>query len=313
MTHSDNRCGLRAVNGVVVIPAYNAATTIAETLDALQGNTDIGLLQAVIVLDDASRDATIDVARSVWRSQVPLKILSNSKNVGQWNTINSGLVRLPSSIEWAFILHADDAVRPNWISIYLREMIDCPDHVASICSSYDLWYPESGRTTPGDEFPGRPNDLVRGTREAVLGTLDRGCWWHISGCAIRMMAFREIGGFKSDMPYTSDWEWLLRCLTKGFSVLYVPRSTMLYRQHASSVSSNSFRRAQDVREAMRIFSAYRDGRYLTALEYRRKLRGLLYQLSRRTFVRALRCDILGLRHHASLLTGTLAKYVLGRI
>jgi glycosyltransferase involved in cell wall biosynthesis len=313
MNRPDHQRDTLAVNAVVVIPAYNASATIGETLAALQSNPDLARLKAVIVLDDASRDATIDVARSAWHSPVPLKIWSNADNAGERYSINSGLAQLPLDIDWVFILHADDVVKPNWISLYLRAMIDCPDHIASICSSYDTWYPESGRINPGEEFPERPSVLVCGTREAVVGTLNRGCWWHISGCAIRMTAFRQIGGFSSDMPQTGDWEWLLRCLAKGFSVLYLPRSTMLYRQHIRSVSSNSFRRAQDLRETLRILAAYRDRAYLTPIEYRRKLRALLYQLSRRTLVRAIRCDVRGVGHHASLLTGTLARYVLDRI
>jgi glycosyltransferase involved in cell wall biosynthesis len=302
-----------AVNAVVVIPAYNASSTIVETLGALQGNPELGRVKAVIVLDDCSRDGTADVARSVWRSRVRLEVWSNAENAGERTTVNSGLTNLPANVDWAFILHADDLVKSNWISLYLKEMRGCPEHIASICSSYDVWYPDSDRVELGEEFPERPNVVVYGTREAVLDTLNRGCWWHISGCAIRLRAFRQIGAFNPDMPQTGDWEWLLRCLAKGFSVLYLPRSTMLYRQHVASVSSNSFRQARDLKEALRILSAYRKQGYLTPIEYRRKVRALLYQLSRRTLVRAMRCDMKGVGHHTSLFTATLARYVLGSI
>jgi glycosyltransferase involved in cell wall biosynthesis len=313
MKSLDHQSNTPAVDAVVVIPAYNASSTIGETLDALQGNPELAQLQAVIVLDDSSRDGTVDVARSAWHSQVPLEVWSNEKNAGERITVNSGLANLPSDVEWAFILHADDVVKPNWISLYLNEMRGCSEHVASICSSYDVWYPDSGQIIPGEEFPERPNVVVDGTREAVLDTLNRGCWWHISGCAIRVPAFHQIGAFNPEMPQTGDWEWLLRCLAKGFSVLYLPRSTMFYRQHVRSVSSNSFRRAQDLQETLRILNAYRNQGYLTPIEYRRKVRALLYQLSRRTFVRALRCDVRGVGHHTSLLTGTFARYLLGHI
>jgi glycosyltransferase involved in cell wall biosynthesis len=312
MNSLDQR-GSLAINAVVLIPAYNASSTIGDTLDALQKNPDLDRLRAVIVLDDASRDATVDIARRVWHSQVPLEIWSNAENAGERTTVNGGFTRLPPDIEWAFILHADDIVKPNWISLYLEEMIGCPEHVASICSGWDVWYPDSGLIEPGEECPERPSVLISGTREAVLDTLNRGCWWHVSGCAIRVRAFRQIGGFTCDMPYAGDWEWLLRCLAAGFSVLFLPRSTLLYRQHVGSVANKSFRRGQDLRERLRILAAYRDRSYLTPIEYRRKVRALLYLLSRRTFVRALRCDVRGLGHHANLLTGTLARYLLGRI
>jgi glycosyltransferase involved in cell wall biosynthesis len=300
-------------NAVILIPAYNASATIAETLDALQANPALDCIKAVIMLDDNSRDGTMDAAKSAWRSTVPLKIWSNEVNTGERTTTNSGLARLPADIEWAFILHADDVVIPNWISLYLNEMTDCPDDVATICSSYDSWYPGSGQIEPGEEYPDRPAVLVSGTRQAVLDTLDRGCWWHISGCAIRTIAFRHIGDFKPDMPQAGDWEWLLRCLANGFSVLYLPRSTMRYRQNTSSVSSLSFRQARDIRERLEIFAAYRDQGYLSPGDCGRKVRNLLWQLSRRTLGRAARGDLISMRQHGRLLAEVSVKYLLRRI
>jgi|SRR5579862_686911 len=302
-----------AVNTVVLIPAYNASATIAETLEALQTNPDLNRIRAVIVLDDASRDGTINVAKLVWRSSVPLEIWSNETNSGERTSTNFGIARLPADVEWAFILHADDVVNSNWISLYLNAIGGCSDDIATICSSYDNWYPESGQIIPGDEYPDRSNVLVRGTRQAVVDTLNMGCWWHLSGCAIRTMAFRQIGGFKVDMPQAGDWEWLLRCLAKGYSVLYLPRSTMRYRQHSSSVSSNSFREARDVKEQVRIFTAFRDQGYFSSADFGKKIRSLLIQLSRRTLIRAMRCDFIGMRYHAGLLCEIGARFALKRI
>ena len=187
-------------------------------------------------------------------------------------------------------------------------MIGCADDVATICSSYDTWHPESDQIHAGEEFPDKPSVLVKGTRAAVLDTLNRGCWWHISGCAIRIRAFHQIGEFEATLPQTGDWEWLLRCLDKGFSVLYLPRSTMRYRQHGKSVSSISFRRGRDIREQLWMLTSYRDRGYLSSVEYRRKVLGLMYQVARRTLVRAVRRDLTGVLHHVRLFAETAAKY-----
>ena len=309
MTGADHSCDISGIKAVVLVPAYNASSTIGETLVALQKDPELHRIKTVIILDDASNDGTADVARAAWQSPVPLEVRVNKHNAGQWPTTNSGLAGLPPCVEWAFILHADDVVKPNWLSLYLNAIIGCPEHVATICSSYDVWRPDTGDVVPGEESPSRPNDLVSGTREAVLGTLNRGCWWHISGCVIRTRAFHQIGGFKSDMPYCGDWEWLLRCLAKGFSVLYLPRSTMLYRQHVSSVASISFSRGWDIEEKLRILSDYRDQGYVSPTEYRRKVGGVVWHLSRRTLVRAIRRDMKGVGRHGSLLAVTLAKYL----
>jgi GT2 family glycosyltransferase len=310
MTHVD---GSAKVNAVVLVPAYNASSTIADTLVALQTNLELDRVRAVVVLDDGSRDGTADVAKSAWQSRIPLEVWSNGINLGECTTMNSGFARLPKDLEWALILHADDVVNGNWLSVYFTAMASCPQDVATICSSYDYWDPDTGYIVPGDEHPERPNVLISGTREAVQSTLDRGCWWHVSGCAIRTKAFGQIGGLDTNLPYHGDWEWLLRCLAEGHSVLYLPRSTMLYRKHGHSVSASSFRRASDMRARIHVFEAYRDKGYLSPADYRRKIRSVIYQLSRRTLVRVLRGDVMGVRDHARLLAGTVAKYTLGPI
>jgi glycosyltransferase involved in cell wall biosynthesis len=296
------------ISAVVLIPAYNAASTIAETLRSLQANPELREIDAIIVLDDASQDTTIETAKAAWSSAIPLCVWSNETNTGERITVNNGLARLPLGIEWAFLLHADDVVKSNWIELYLKAISGCGKQIATICSSYDNWYADSGRNIPGEEHPDKPGIVIEGTRETVRGTLDRGCWWHISGCAIRTAHFREVGNFEPNLPQTGDWEWLLRCLVRGYSVLYLPRSTMLYRQHARSVSSNSFRRALDVRERLHIFTMYYNQGYLSWIEFRRKLRALMYQLSRRTVVRMVRRDLVGTRHHMELLVVIAAKY-----
>src|SRR5262249_52317077 len=58
-----------------------------------------------------------------------------------------------------------------------------------------------------------------------------------------------------------------RCLKLGYDVEYIPRMTMLYRMHSGSVSSNSFRRGQDLVERLEIFRIYSDESYLTKQEF----------------------------------------------
>src|SRR6202022_144178 len=52
---------------VVVMPAYNAARTLRQTYDEVMAQ---GIVDHVIVVDDASRDNTVAVARTPSRVQV---------------------------------------------------------------------------------------------------------------------------------------------------------------------------------------------------------------------------------------------------
>src|SRR5262245_55754448 len=99
---------MKLTRATILIPSYNASATIADTLLALQADPELSRIKAVIVLDDASSDDTIENAKASWRAEVPLRVWRNSTNIGQHRTVNSGFSRLPPDVDWAFILHADD-------------------------------------------------------------------------------------------------------------------------------------------------------------------------------------------------------------
>lgn len=59
----------------IVIPSYKNASTIAQTLQSLQRLPDLAQrVSGVYIFDDASPDATVQVARDAWESTVPLHI-----------------------------------------------------------------------------------------------------------------------------------------------------------------------------------------------------------------------------------------------
>jgi GT2 family glycosyltransferase len=76
------------------------------------------------------------------------------------------------------------------------------------------------------------------------------CWWHISGCAVRVKTYKEIGRFPLGLPMNGDWDFLLRLLGCGWDVECVPSSLIIYRANPTGVSSVSFRRHHDVLETL---------------------------------------------------------------
>ena len=167
------------VSAAVVIPAFNAAATIVETLRALQACPGVAKLGRVFVCDDASKDDTSKLAADAWTAIPQLTILRNEEQLGERRTINAAFERVRGDYQWIFILHADDVVKENWLALYLERIKTAGPRVASICSSYDCWYPEARKIEPGEDDFARDLEVIRGARESVLGTLKAGCWWHI--------------------------------------------------------------------------------------------------------------------------------------
>jgi glycosyltransferase involved in cell wall biosynthesis len=265
----------------VIIPAYNAAATIAETLHSVRACRGIDEIGHIFVCDDGSADDTVGCARKAWAGPPALTIVQNKSNLGERRTINAAIQNCKDIYEWIFLLHADDVVKENWVELYLPRMHDADPQVASICSSYDCWYQDTGRIDPGENDFSRDVKVIKGSFETVAGTLKAGCWWHVSGCAIRVPNFIEIGGFRPDMPQLGDFEWLLRCLKSKFDIIYIPRTTMLYRMHANSVSSDSYRIGRDLTERLGICEEYFNEGYLDKRDYRGIRRSVIFDVAKR--------------------------------
>ncbi len=240
---------------VIIVPVYNSAATIVETLQSIQNQDDLSTVRYVLLCDDGSTDDTVERAQRAWAGSVPLRLRLAERNRGERGNLNDAMTSLEGDIEWALILHSDDLAKPPWTRRTIEECKRERGNLASVCSSYDVFQP-GGAVESGEDDPHRAPELIRSSRAAVRSTLLRGCWWHISGSAIHIASFRASGGFRKDLPQLGDWEWVLRCLRLGYDLVYIPRTLIRYRQHSTSVSSLSFRVHRDVTEALGIIQEY---------------------------------------------------------
>lgn len=238
----------------IVIPTFNSSKTITETIDSLKKCNALYESEGVFVADDHSKDDTLALIKKSWPQRLPLHIFDWPVNVGERANINRTLDQIQNQLEWFLILHSDDLVSPDWILEMLERIRKCSEKTASICSSWDVLN-EDGTMTPGENLSGVR--VVSGGVESTRSTFQTGCWWHISGCAIRVKAFNDIGKFNPDMPQLGDFEWVIRCLLKGWDIEFIPRSLIRYRSHAESVSSASFRTDRDIKEFLMLLRDYR--------------------------------------------------------
>jgi glycosyltransferase involved in cell wall biosynthesis len=93
---------LRAIS--VVIPAYNAAATIAETLASLR--SEVEAIGEILLVDDASTDGTVAVAlRAAAQLSLPLRMLrARCRDAGGARNVALAEVVSP----WVYLIDADD-------------------------------------------------------------------------------------------------------------------------------------------------------------------------------------------------------------
>ncbi|MEP6567043.1 MAG: glycosyltransferase family 2 protein [Mesorhizobium sp.] len=93
-----------------VIAAYNAEATLGRAIDSAIAQKDVAV--EIIVVDDQSRDGTLDVARSY--PQDVVRVVALRANRGPGGARNAGLEL--ASGRWVAVLDSDDAVYPGRIS-----------------------------------------------------------------------------------------------------------------------------------------------------------------------------------------------------
>ena len=220
----------------VLIPTYNSAATLRPTLESLLVQ-DLSSIDAVYLADDASSDATIEIARAVWQSPTPLIVIRQTRNQGERHNVNTAIRGMPSHLAWLHILHSDDLAKPQWLRAMTAQIDRAQPTVASICSagrSERRWLHQRGR-----ERTDKPAVHVDGSAESVRA-LKKGCWWHIS--------VRDLAGGISATLATLQKIWRKPATGNGCCAacgavgeLTTSRRPDHARLHGASVSSASFR------------------------------------------------------------------------
>jgi len=242
----------------ILIPAYNAESTLVQTLQSIadQPREYLERVDKILLVDDCSSDGTISSAIQYWKLGNPrLEVVSNQINRGERAVCNLAFRQLlRQGCTWCLVLHADDLAKPNWLQAFFCAADQDIPNIVSIGSSWDDLY-EDGRVVLGDDQPGSPCKVFYGSSESFSSALRDGCWWHFSGCAVHLPRFNDVGYFDERMPQLGDLDWLLRAYKSGFDFLYIPQTLIYYRNSSTaSVSSVSYRINRDLSESALIAS-----------------------------------------------------------
>lgn len=235
----------------IIIPVYNAAKTVGETIASLQ-RIEQGWehVDQVVICDDASKDNSLEVIQQSHFDKCPLQVLRHGVNRGEAASYATMVARLSEDTEWFLILHSDDLALPNFIIRNLEIIRQSDEKVASVSSNYYV-FDRFSEKLAADE---RDVVLFRaGTEENIRHTALTGCWWHISGALVNKKLWMEFGGRDGGLPCSGDWELLLRWQLHGYTVGHSVLATTKYRQWlGSSLSSSDYPVCRDFRERTKV-------------------------------------------------------------
>jgi glycosyltransferase involved in cell wall biosynthesis len=118
MSPTEQRSDPRPRKVSVVIPAYNEAATIAETVERVKGADVDGLALEIIVVDDGSRDRTREVVAAI----PGVRCVAHERNRGKGGAVKTGFAAATGDI--VLIQDADLEYDPGDYKVVLAPIVE---------------------------------------------------------------------------------------------------------------------------------------------------------------------------------------------
>jgi len=208
------------ISFAIVVAAYNAAATIAETLESAFGQTHPPA--QVVVCDDGSTDDTAEVV-----SRFPRATLVRQANQGDAGARNAALAQATTS--HVVVLDADDVLEPRCLEAYAAALTLRPDLGMVTCDAFlesegvifDRYYRRVARFVVEDQR---------------LGALHQHFVFGFP--AIRRELLVAVGGWSTEWRRNADTDLFLRLILAGAHVGLVYEPLARYRLRQGSLSAD---------------------------------------------------------------------------
>jgi glycosyltransferase involved in cell wall biosynthesis len=193
----------------VVVPMYNASPWIGDAIESVHRQSLPTDRIELVVVDDASRDDSVQVARSaIERHALRGRIIQHAQNSGVSAARNTGWHH--ASADWIQFLDADDLLAPHKLALqveYVERASQRPDVVCSAWQELHLdedgWQPSGPVLAPVvDEYP-------------VLQILQATSLGYVGPTLITRQALASVAGFDEQLRIGEDLDLMLRIAMRG--------------------------------------------------------------------------------------------------
>lgn len=213
----------------IIIPAYNAEKTLADTLESLLAQT-YSQWEAIVV-DDGSTDTTRAIAKDFAKRDKRIHTIHQA-NAGESAARNTGLSK--AKHEWILFLDADDLILPAHLERMAAALQADAALDAIICRSarvagngtmlIEQYIPPSG-----DLFP----------------VLARRAAFPVHACVVRRSLVESVGRFDTSFRTSPDWDLWQRIARTGARFGTIGDVLALYRISPNSASHNAHQILKD--------------------------------------------------------------------
>jgi GT2 family glycosyltransferase len=210
----------------VVIPAYNSEATIRRALDSVAAQTFPPA--RILVVDDASADATAKIAQAY--SGAKVEVITLAENLGAAGARNVGIRRAETDL--VAFLDADDEWLPTKLEKQVELIVTEPLSTFVSCGS-DLISP-TGKNL-GNIYRGQTVTAGDNAWKALL----ENNYVTTPSVVVWRRHLEELGGFDQSLKIAEDQDMWIRLAERG-RLSYVFENLVHVHERESSLSGGSF-------------------------------------------------------------------------
>ncbi len=232
----------------VMIPTYNCAKYLRETLLSVLAQAPGAEVMQIEVIDDCSTDNPAAVVEEVGRDRVGF--YQQKENVGHIRNFETCLVRSRGKL--IHLLHGDDCVRDGFYRKMQQAFETRADIGAAFCRH--IFMDEEGHWQSISELEQKESGILSNWLERLA--LEQRIM--TPSIVVRRDAYEKLGGFDSRLICSEDWEMWVR-IAAHYPIWYEVEPLAAYRMHFNSNTGRHIRTGEDMkytRLAIEIFKDY---------------------------------------------------------
>jgi peptidoglycan/xylan/chitin deacetylase (PgdA/CDA1 family)/2-polyprenyl-3-methyl-5-hydroxy-6-metoxy-1,4-benzoquinol methylase len=223
------------INISVIIPAYNSAVTITETIRSVQLQTYNNW--EIIVVDDGSIDETVSIVNDLAEKDNRIHIITQ-QNQQVSAARNNGIKN--ARYDWLLFLDSDDWIAPQYFEKVTSVLAADEDIDGVHCG----WT----RVTPDGKWV---REMYSPSLSDLFPVLAKICPFAIHACVVRKSLVELGGGFDTSLITCEEWDLWQKITRIGARFEALKEVMAFYRMRPHSLSSDGM---QFFNDAMRVLA-----------------------------------------------------------
>ncbi|MGA7990810.1 MAG: glycosyltransferase [Thermoanaerobaculia bacterium] len=225
------------------MPTYNGGRYLARTFAGIESQGRAVDELEILVVDDGSTDATLDVVRR-FVGRLPIRVLSGERT-GNW-VANTNRALAQASGRYVGFLHQDDVWLPGRITA-LKGVLS--DHPGAAMALHPVWFIDAAGWRLGRWRCPLPEDGEPLPPALVIDRLLVQNFVALPAPIVSRRLALEVGGLDERLWYSADWDFWLKIASQG-ETLYAPLLLACFRVHGRSQTVTAAGRPAEMRRQL---------------------------------------------------------------